>query len=79
MNSIVIGFNTTLTAKVISWWSVTHVSWLSHTSTYTTFFPRPQTTFSHGSEVRVVNTPERMFASNSQPPGHESDTLTTCG
>ena len=37
---VVSGFNATLTAKVISWWSVMHiyVSWLSHTSTI--FFPK---------------------------------------
>ena len=28
-------------------------------------------------EVRGENTPDRKFASNSQPPGHESDTLIT--
>ena len=34
--------------------------------------------FPHASaEVRGKNTPERNFVSNSQPPGHESDTLTT--
>ena len=37
---VVLRFNATLTAKVISWQSVTHiwVSWLSHTSRNTTFF-----------------------------------------
>ena len=34
--------------------------------------------FSHASaEVRGENTPERNFTSNSQPPGHESDTFST--
>ena len=47
--------NATLAAKVISWRSVT---WLSHSSTNTTFF-----LFSHASaEVRGENTPERKFA-----------------
>ena len=56
------------------------------------FFPKPPTTFltcfcrgerrfSHASaEVRGENTPERKVASagsNSKPPGHESDILTT--
>ena len=81
----VMGFNATLTAKVISWRSVTHnyyVSWLSHTSTNTIFFPKPPTTFPTcfcrderrnyaGKKVRLNR------GSNSQPPGHESDTFTT--
>ena len=43
---VVLGFNATLTAKVTSRrrWR-TCVSWLSHTSTNTTFFPKPPTTF----------------------------------
>ena len=45
------------------------------------FFPKPPTTFSHASsEVRGENMPERNhlnWGSNSQPPSHESDTLTT--
>ena len=59
---LVLGFNATLTAKVISWRCVTHVSWLSHTSTDTTFFPRPMTTFLT-CFCRGESTPERKFAS----------------
>ena len=43
----VLGFNTTLTAKVISWRSLTHVSWLSDTSTNTTFRFKATDYFSH--------------------------------
>ena len=45
---VVLWFNATLTATVISWRSVTHissVSWLSHTSTNTTPLSKPPTTF----------------------------------
>ena len=44
------------------------------------FFQKPPLLFSNASaEVRGKNTPERKVnrGSNSQPPGHESDTLTT--
>ena len=52
---IVLGFNTTLMAKVIHIMAVgeTHVSWLSHTSANMPFL------FSHASaEVRSENMPE---------------------
>ena len=59
-----------------------HVSWLSHTSTNSTFFPKPPTTFLTAlAEVRGENTPERKCASTGyrshNHQGHESDTLTT--
>ena len=46
---VVLGFNATSTAKVILWRSVTHicVSWLSHTSTNTTFLSKATDYFSH--------------------------------
>ena len=46
---VVSGFNATLTAKVISWRSMTRicVSWLSHTSTNTTFLSKATDYFSH--------------------------------
>ena len=47
---VVSGFNAALTAKVIhvSWRSVTHMcSWLSHTSTNTTFLSKATDYFSH--------------------------------
>ena len=42
-----------------------HVSWLSHTSTKTTFLSKATDYFSHfaSSEVRGENTPERKVAS----------------
>ena len=46
---VVLRFNVTLTAKVISWRSVTNmcVSWLSHTSTNTTFLSKATDYLSH--------------------------------
>ena len=61
---VVLGFNASLTAKVLSWRSLTQMcSWLSHTSTNTTFFTKPATIFltCFGGERR--NTPQRKFAS----------------
>ena len=80
---VVLGFTATLTAKIISWRSVrTCVSLLSHTSTNTTVFPKPPTTFltcfSRGERRKYTGKRVRLNrVSNSQPPGHESDTLTT--
>ena len=75
-------FNATLIAKVISWPSVTHICfWLSNTSTNTTFIPKPPTTFLtcfRGERRKCARKKARHNrVSNSQPPGHESDTLTT--
>ena len=58
------------------------VSWLSQTSTNTTFFPKPPTTFltgfSRGERRKYAGNKVRLKrVSNSQPPGHECDTLTT--
>ena len=54
------------------------VSWLSHTSTNTTFLSKATDYFSHASaEVRGKKKSRLNRGSNSQPPGHESDTLTT--
>ena len=59
-----------------------NVSWLSHTCTNQTFFPKPPTTFvtrfSKGERQKYARKKvclDRL--SNSQPPGYESDTLTT--
>ena len=69
---------------VISWQSATHMCFLafSHTSTNTTFFSKPPATFlicfSRGE--RQAYTGKKVFLnqiSNSKPPGHESNTLTT--
>ena len=63
---VVLGFNATLTAKVISWRSVTHV------------FPGFLTCFSRGERRKYARKKSCLNrGSNSQPPGHESDTLTT--
>ena len=74
---VVLGFNAILTAKVISWRSR-----LSHASTNTTFFPKPPTTFltcfSRGERRNYAGKKFRLNrVLNSQPQGHESDTLTT--
>ena len=58
------------------------VSWLSHTSTNTTFFPKPLTTFltcfSRGKRQKYAGKKVCLnWVLNSQPPGHESGTLTT--
>ena len=80
---VVLGFNATLTAMIISWrLGSTCVSWLSHTSTNTTFFPKPPTTFltcfSRGERRKYVGKKVHLHrVSKSQPPGHESDTLST--
>ena len=78
-----LGFNATLTAKVISWWSVMHTCFLafSHTSTNTNFLPKPRTTFlTCFSRVETQKYARKKFClnrvSNSQPPGYESDMLT---
>ena len=54
------------------------VSWLSHTSTYTSFFKSHRLLFGHASEVRGKDTLERKFTSTwyqthyhqvTEPPG----------
>ena len=60
----------------------TCVSWLSHTSTNTSFFPKPPTTFlTYFSKEEGRKYAKKKVhlnrVSNSQPSGHESDTLTT--
>ena len=77
------GFNATLTAKVISWRSVTRMFPRSLTPVLTQlFFPKPPTTFltcfRRGERRKYAGEKSRLnWGSNSQPPGHESDTLTT--
>ena len=84
MIDIVLGFNASLTAKVISWQLVMHnlcVSWLSQTSSTTIFFPKPPTNFlTCFRGERRKHTGKKVWfnlVSNSQPPGHESDMRTT--
>ena len=63
---VVLGFNATLTAKVISWRSVTHTYFLAFShQCYNNFsFESHRLPFSHASaEVRGKNTPERKVAS----------------
>ena len=62
--------------------SDTHVSWLSHTSTNITFFPKPPTSFltyfSRGERQKYAGQKICLNqVSSSQPPGHESDTFIT--
>ena len=73
MNKILVGW---------LYWGDTCVSWLSYTSTNTTFFPKPLTTFltyfsrverrKYAREKGCLN-----WVLNPQPAGHESDTLTS--
>ena len=78
-----LGFNATLTAEVISWRSVTHVFPGSLKWVLTQlFFPKPPTTFlacfCRGERRKYAKKKSHLNrGSNSQPPGHESDTLTT--
>ena len=63
---VVLGFNATLTAKVISWRSVTHMCFLAfpHQYYHNFSFQSHRLLFSHASaEVRGENTPERKVAS----------------
>ena len=76
---VVLRFNATLTAKVISWQLVMHMCFLAFTNT--NFFPKPPTTFltcfSRGEKQKYTR---KKFClnrvSNSQPPGHGSEMLT---
>ena len=56
------------------------VSWLSHTSTNTVFFPKCTTflmCFSRDERQKYAGEKVHLDrVSNSQPPGHKSDTLT---
>ena len=81
---VVLGFNATLTAKVISWQSVTHYVFPGFLTPVLTqlFFPKPPTTFltcfCRGDRWKYTGKKSRLNrGSNSQPPGHESDMLTT--
>ena len=63
---VVLGFNATLTAKVISWRSMTHMCFLafSHKYLHNFSFQSHRLLFSHASAVvRGENTPERKVAS----------------
>ena len=63
---VVLGFNATLTAKVISWRSVMHTCFLafSHRCQHNFSFQNHRLLFSHASaEVSGENTPERKVAS----------------
>ena len=80
---VVLGFNATITAKVISWRSVTHVfpGFLTPVLTQL-FIPKPPTTFltsfCRGDRRKYARKKSRLNrGSNSQPPGDESDMLAT--
>ena len=72
---VVLGFNATLTAKVISGRSVTHMCFLafSHQYQHNFFFQSHRLLFSHASaEVRGENSPERKAASTGdRTPNHQ--------
>ena len=77
---VVLGFNATLTAKVISWRSVTHNVFPGFLTPVLTqlFFPKPLTTFPtcfcKGERQKYARKESRLNrGSNSQPPGHESE------
>ena len=75
---VVLGFNATLTAKVISW---RFPGFFTLVLTQL-FFPKPLTTFltcfCRGERRKYARKKSCLNrGSNSQPPGHESDTLTT--
>ena len=82
---VVLRFNATLTAKVISWRSVTHISFLTFSHQLRVpkqrfFFPKPPTTFlacfCRGEKRKYASKKVRLnWVSNSQPPGLESDTF----
>ena len=69
----VLGFKATLTDKVIPWRSVTHMfpGFLTPVLTRISFQSRGERRKYAGKKVRLNR------ISNSQPPGHESDMLTT--
>ena len=80
---LVLGFNAIKQQRSYHgcWWR-TCVSWLCHTSTYTTFFPKPPPTFltcfSRRERHKYAGKTDPLNrVSNSQPQGHESDTHTT--
>ena len=70
---VVLGFNATLTAKVISWRSVLHMfpGFLTPVLTQL-FFPKPPTTF-----LTCFSRGVRQKYCGEKPPGHESNTLIT--
>ena len=77
-------FGIGLTDRVISWWSMTHMCFLafSHQYHHKFSFQSHRLLFSHASaEVRGEKYARKKVClnrgSNSQPPGHESETLTT--
>ena len=76
---IVLGFNATLTAKLISWRSVTHVFHGFLTPVLTQlFFPKPPNTFltcfCRGKRRKYARKEVCLNErSNSQPPGYESN------
>ena len=81
---VVLGFNTTLTAKVISWRSVMHIVFPSFLTPLLTqlFFQKPPSTFLTSFCKRGWRKYARKksclnWGSNTQPPGHESNMLTT--
>ena len=78
---VVLGFNATLTAKVISWQSVTHMCFLafSHQYLHNFSFQSHRLLFSHASaEVRGENTAERKVASTGDQTHNHQFLSPTC-
>ena len=78
---VVLGFNATIRAKVISWRSLTHMCILAFSNQHN-FFPVTPTTFLTcfciGERRTYTEKKARLNrVLNSQPRGHESDTLTS--
>ena len=76
----ILGFNATLTDKVISWHSVAHMCFPGFLTSELAqlFFPKPLTTFltcfCRGERRKYAEKKSCLNGgSNSQPPGHESD------
>ena len=81
---VVLGFHATLTAKVISWQSETHMCFLAFSTPALKqlFFSKPPSTFltcfCRGERRKYAGKKSRLNQGlNSQPQGHEFDTLTT--
>ena len=81
---VVLGFNATLIAKVMSWRLVTHYVFSGFLTPVLAqlLFPKPPTSFltyfCKGKSRKYAGKKSRLNrGSNSQPPGHESDKLIT--
>ena len=75
---VVLRFKAFLTAKVISWRLVMHMCFLAFLHQYERLsFQSHQLLFCRGERRKYTGKKSCLKRVNSQPPGHESDTLTT--